>query len=134
MEAAMRTKEEIHRLIQLADNARDKVYLLIMLDIHDSLVENTSVTRQLDSKVDGHIKTYTTTIENYSTMVAKSRGMWQATCFFLVVLQGIFGFEYMHIVNTMDTMITRIGRVEVQAEANRLMINDEIRRHEPQTR
>ena len=116
------TKDELHRLIQAADNARDKAYLLIMLDMHDSLLENTEVTHSIDNKLNSHIGSYNESSQKQLQSSAQSKGMWQATCFFLVILQSIFGFEYARLYSMTQDTYLRVSKVEVQAENNRLNI------------
>lgn len=120
------TKEEIHRLIQDADNARDKAYLLLMLDIHDTLIENTKVTKLINGKVDTHIVSYNADIQESVKSVSRSRGIWQATSFFLVILQSIFAYGYVRMVNENDDQNKQLAALEVHIAAHDVTI-DELR-------
>ena len=81
---------KIEKLIAQENDPEKRVFLLVLQQIKNSLVANTSLTQDVSEKLDSHIKTFTTHVADTAKMVNTGKGMWKIVAILGGVLQVIF--------------------------------------------
>jgi hypothetical protein len=129
-------KSLIQRLIEDEPDARERIRLLILLQLNSTLVDNVVAVRELTKEYKGHREEFEQHVEKDRLMVAYGRGALWAAVILVGVIQVMVGFvlkqhmeEFKHVATISATTAAKLDQhmeenkvttITLQAVASRL--------------
>lgn len=80
-------QEEINELIRNEQDPKNRAFLLVLQQIHQSLIANTETVNDVASKLDKHLTTYEQHAEAEEARINQGRGLWRVLAWMLGLLQ-----------------------------------------------
>lgn len=91
----MALKDEILQMVHSTESPKDRAYLMILFQIHESLTENTETTRSLAEQFEAHVEAFDNARAEQLALINQGRGGWRVAAaffsFMMLVLSGVVG-------------------------------------------
>lgn len=102
-------QEKIKDMIEQEPDPRERMRLLILLQISSILVDNVAAVQGLSDRLDVHDIKFDTHVDEESKLINQGRGMWRVMVFALLLAQGAIGYLYVDTINVLKQMQTSIS-------------------------
>ncbi len=103
---------DIEHLIAEEQDPKQRVYLIVLNNLNNSLVANTETIRSVSAKLDTHLTNFETYTKDKDEMLNKGRGMWKVAAWVLGVAQMAAAAGWMTIREEMAQMHDTDVRIE----------------------
>ena len=82
---------DIEHLIAAESDSKQRVYLIVLNNLNNSLVANTDTIRSVSQKLDTHLTNFETYTRDKDELLNKGRGAWKVAAWILGVVQVLAG-------------------------------------------
>ena len=124
---------DIEALIAKENDPNNRMYLIILSSINQSLIANTTSLISISEKLDSHLTTFELHIKAEDAMINRGRGMWYVMGSVLALAQLWGGYTWIQMRTDMESIHTAIvaaqivdARTAVQVEGLSNRISDHL--------
>ena len=132
------TDLNIEDLIAKENDPDKRLYLLVLNNINNSLMENTHSVKLLNGKLDNHLVQFAEHARNEEALMNKGRGIWIVLAFVLGIAQVLAGYTWVQIRADLESIHAAIiagqitdAKVTMQIEAIEHRIGDHLSQSKP---
>lgn len=103
---------DIEHLIAEETDPKQRVYLIVLNNLNNSLVANTETIRSVSQKLDTHLTNFEVYTKDKDALLNKGRGAWKVAAWVLGVAQALAAAGWMTIREEMTQMHETDTRIE----------------------
>lgn len=103
---------DIEHLIASEEDPKQRVYLIVLNNLNNSLVANTETIRSVSAKLDTHLTNFESYTKDKDAMLNKGKGAWKVAAWVLGVAQIIAGGVWMNFKSELTDLHATDIRIE----------------------
>jgi hypothetical protein len=107
---------DIESMIALEDDSKTRALLIILNSINNSMVANTSMTREVAEKLDQHLSNYEDHVTTESALVNKGLGAWKVVGWLMGITQIIIIATIINVSTRFNSMDTTLVNLQLRDE------------------
>lgn len=108
---------DIEHLIAAEPDPKQRVYLIVLNNLNNSLVANTDTIRSVSQKLDAHLTNFETYTKDKDEILNKGRGAWKIAAWVLGIAQAVLVTGWVNMREEFTQMHATDTRIELAIAA-----------------